>query len=120
MLKVFMLRSALLEGGGEQRAALEASRSLSGSHLPLLVGLAVSEYLQEQCAGICMLLSFRSPANAVGSPWAGTGPTRWVGTKGFTVFYKVHPCTPQMRWSELHQWQPRWGPARQLTASLKT
>lgn len=103
MLKVFMPRSTLLEGGGEQGAVLAASRSLSGSHLPLLIGLAVSEHLQEQCEGICMLLSFRSPANAVGSPRAGTGPTGWVGTKGFTVFYKVHPLTPQTGWSKLHQ-----------------
>lgn len=35
---------------------------------PILTGLAVSEHLQEQRAGICQLLSPISPANAWGGP----------------------------------------------------
>lgn len=49
-----------------------ASRRQAGftvvAHPPLLTGLAVSEHLQEQRAGICLLLSFLSPANAWGGP----------------------------------------------------
>lgn len=47
-----------------------------------LTGLAISEHLQERCAGIRLLLPFSSAANAVGGPRAGTSPARQGGNVG--------------------------------------
>lgn len=51
--------------------------------LPLpLTGSAISEHLQERCAGTRLLLPFGSAASAVGGPRAGTSPARQGGNVG--------------------------------------
>lgn len=64
----------------ERGAKKETSRFAAVAPLShRLTGLAVSEHLQEQREGICLLLPSGSAAKAGGSPRAGTGPTGRVG-----------------------------------------
>lgn len=57
MLKVFMPRPALPEGG-RAKSSTGSSRTAVVAHAPLLAGLAVSEHLQEQRAGIYLRVAF--------------------------------------------------------------
>lgn len=52
------------------------------AHPRLLTGPAVSEDLQEQRAGTCLLPPLNSPGNGMGNPWAGSGPTGQGGKVG--------------------------------------